>query len=153
MNTVPKEKIYLLQISDAYKLSVPMKPDVENEKGEVVGDSERGLRARGRWSRDFRPYPFHGGYLPVVQVAKAVLGTGFRGWFSMEVFDSGADGKAGEGTGQREVMSEMEMERFCRGAMESHQRLLEECADSGGWTPGRGHARKGSRVSLDGAWK
>jgi sugar phosphate isomerase/epimerase len=130
--TVPREKIYLLQISDAYKLSVPLKPDVQNEKGEIIGQGEGSLRARGRWSHDYRPYPFNGGFLPVVQVTKAVLGTGFRGWFSMEIFDSGADGKAAPGTGQREGMSEEEMVAFCKGAMESHRRLLEVCADSEG---------------------
>jgi hypothetical protein len=108
------------------------------------------LRARGRGSHDYRPFPFNGGFLPVVPVAKAVLGTGFRGWFSMEVFDSGADGKAGPGTGQREGMGEEEMAAFCRGAMKSHGRLLEECATEGVI---RGHKRKGSRVTLDGAWK
>ncbi len=153
--TVPKEKIYLLQISDAHKLSVPLKPDVENEKGEIVGQHEQGLRARARWSRDYRPYPFNGGYLPVVQVVKAVLGTGFRGWFSMEIFDSGADKKARPGTGQREGMAEDEMAVFCKGAMESHNRLLEECAREEG-RPGtshsNGHRRRGSRVTLDGAW-
>lgn len=130
--TVPREKIYVLQISDAYKLSVPMKVDVEDEKWEVIGQSEDGLRARGRWSHDYRPYPFNGGFLPVVQVAKAVLGTGFGGWFSIEVFDSGADAKSGPGTGQREGMKEDEMVAFCKGVMASHRRLLEECADSGG---------------------
>lgn len=39
----------------------------------------------------------------------------------MEVFDSGPDAKAGPGTGQREGMSESEMECFCKGAMESHK--------------------------------
>lgn len=152
-NTVPAEKIYLLQISDAYKLSVPMKPDAENEKGEVIGQSGEGLRARGRWSHDYRPYPFNGGYLPVTQVAKAVLGTGFRGWFSMEVFDSGPDKKAGPGTGQRDGMSEDEMKAFCKGAMESHKRLLDECASEGVQGNGSLHKRKGSRVTLDGAWR
>jgi hypothetical protein len=152
-NTVPAEKIYLLQISDAYKLSVPMKPDAENEKGELIGQSGEGLRARGRWSHDYRPYPFNGGYLPVTQVAKAVLSTGFRGWFSMEVFDSGPDKKAGPGTGQREGMSEDEMKAFCKGAMESHKRLLDECASEGVQGNGSLHKRKGSRVTLDGAWR
>lgn len=150
MKTVPKEKIYVLQISDAYKLGVPMKADVKNEKGEVMGHGPGGLRARGRWSHSYRPYPFNGGFLPVVQVAKAVLGTGFRGWFSMEVFDSGHNAKAGPGTGQREGMGEDEMVAFCNGAMESHRRLLESCADSEGWRPGNSHRRQRSRVA---PWK
>ncbi|ESZ96275.1 putative 3-dehydroshikimate dehydratase [Sclerotinia borealis F-4128] len=82
---------------------------------------------RSQWSHDYRPYPFNNGYLPVTEVARAVLGTGFRGWFSMEVFDGGADGK------WRDVLREKEeLEGFCRGAMEAHMRLLAECAGLGG---------------------
>lgn len=112
---IPKEKIYLLQISDAYKVPVPFSEDVEEGSG---------LRPRGRWSRDFRPYPFNGGYLPVVEVTKAVLATGFRGWFSLEVFDGGKDGKSGP----RE-RGENGMDVFCGGAMESVIKLLDACAD------------------------
>jgi hypothetical protein len=47
---------------------------------------EQGLRPRGRWSHDYRPLPYDGGYLLVVEVTKGVLATGFRGWMSIEVF-------------------------------------------------------------------
>jgi len=80
--TIPPTKIYLLQISDAYKPAKPI------ERKEVDG-----LRPRGRWSHDFRPMPYDGGYLPIEEVAKAVLKTGFRGYFSMEIFDGGPEGK------------------------------------------------------------
>lgn len=113
--SVPKEKIYLLQISDAYKPPRPL-------KNEAIED----LRPRGRWSHDFRPYPFGGGQYTeqVVVVAKAVLGTGSRAWFSTEVFDGGAkgDGVGGGMDGNLDV--------FCKGAMESHRKLLDACADS-----------------------
>ncbi len=104
--TIPKEKIYILQISDAYK---PPKP-LENRP-------INGLRPRGRWSHDFRPLPFGQGYLPVVDVTTAVLRTGFRGWFSTEVFDGGPDGK-----GIRYVFEE-----FAQKAEAAHRRLLESC--------------------------
>ncbi|KAL2039750.1 hypothetical protein N7G274_007609 [Stereocaulon virgatum] len=81
--TIPPEKIYILQISDAYKPIEPLDPTPD----------ESGLRPRGRWSSCLRPVPFDGGYLPVVDVAKAVLETGFRDWFSIEVFDGGPDGQ------------------------------------------------------------
>ncbi|KAI1445564.1 xylose isomerase-like protein [Annulohypoxylon stygium] len=81
--TVPSEKVYLLQISDAYKMDLPIEAKV----------NEEGLRPRGQWSHDYRPLPFNGGYLPVQGFLKAVLGTGFRGWLSIEVFDSKAPGK------------------------------------------------------------
>ncbi len=111
--TVPKEKIYLLQISDAYKPPQPL----ENKE-------LNGLRPRGRWSHDFRPYLWNGGYLTpqCVEFAKAVLGTGARCWFSTEVFDGGSNGKGG--------MKQYEKGEFCKGAMASCRRLLDECADS-----------------------
>ncbi|KAJ5776317.1 uncharacterized protein N7511_001328 [Penicillium nucicola] len=105
--TVPAEKIYLLQISDAYKVSPPL-------EDKVIG----GLRARGRWSHDYRPMPYDGGYLPIEDVARAVLRTGFRGWFSMEIFDSGPGGSG----------KKYEMGSYANRAMESMQALLKNCA-------------------------
>ncbi|KAL0932160.1 3-dehydroshikimate dehydratase [Colletotrichum truncatum] len=84
--TVPPEKIFFLQISDAYKVSPPLdaKPD------------ESGLRPRGRWSHDYRPLPYDGGYLPILQFLEAVMSTGFRGWLSIEVFDGKFEEKYGD---------------------------------------------------------
>ena len=109
--SIPPEKIYILQISDAYKPKKPLEPNPD----------ESGLRPRGRWSSCLRPAPFNGGYLPVVDVAKAVLKTGFRGWFSMEIFDGGPGG-----TGQ----DWSDMSAYAKKAMASHKRLLEEVAES-----------------------
>lgn len=103
--SVPADKIYLLQISDAYRVSPPMKPEPDDS----------GLRARGRWSHDYRPLPYDGGYLPIAQVAEAVLGTGFRGWFSTEVFD-----------GQFEKKYHDSLHKFARKAVDSHHKLLRE---------------------------
>ncbi|KAH6646018.1 3-dehydroshikimate dehydratase [Truncatella angustata] len=75
--TIPADKIYLLQISDAYKVDPPIEAKT----------NEEGLRPRGQWSHDYRPLPYAGGYLPIVEFLKAVLSTGFRGWLSIEVFD------------------------------------------------------------------
>ncbi|KAJ6072885.1 hypothetical protein N7467_010970 [Penicillium canescens] len=105
--TVPADKIYLLQISDAYKVSPPL-------EDKTVG----GLRAKGRWSHDYRPMPYSGGYLPIEDVARAVLRTGFRGWFSMEIFDSGP-----QGTGKK-----YDMGSFANKAMKSMQAFLKNCA-------------------------
>ncbi|KAK1967039.1 xylose isomerase-like TIM barrel [Colletotrichum sublineola] len=84
--TVPPEKVYFLQISDAYKVDPPLenKPD------------ESGLRPRGRWSHDYRPLPYDGGYLPILQFLEAVMSTGFRGWLSVEVFDGKFEDKYGD---------------------------------------------------------
>ena len=106
--TVPAEKIFFLQISDAYKPPQPFSKDVD----------ESGTRPRGRWSHDFRPLPYQG-YLPVVEVTKAVLRTGFRGWFSYETFDGGPDGKG----------RTYDLEAFAREAMQTQERLLKDCAD------------------------
>lgn len=75
--TIPADKIFVLQISDAYHMDPPMSNTLE-----------RGQPPRARWSRDYRPLPCDGGYLPVTDFLHAVLGTGFRGWLSVEVFDS-----------------------------------------------------------------
>ncbi|KAL9079614.1 MAG: hypothetical protein Q9157_001499 [Trypethelium eluteriae] len=106
--TVPKDKIYFLQISDAYKPKQPFDKEPD----------QSGTRPRGRWSHDFRPLPFEG-YLPVVDFTKAVLKTGFRGWFSYEIFDGGPDGKG----------KEYDMVPFARKAMECQKRLLQECTE------------------------
>ena len=58
------------------------------------------------------------GYLPVVEVTAAVLKTGFRGWFSMEVFDSGPDGEG----------KVYELKDFAENTMKSHRWLLEQAA-------------------------
>ncbi|KAI4865196.1 xylose isomerase-like protein [Hypoxylon rubiginosum] len=100
---VPPEKIYLLQISDAYKMEPPLEAKTNDE----------GLRSRGQWSHDYRTLPYDGGYLPVQGFLKAVLGTGFRSWLSIEVFD----GKGPE--------KYSDMLAFSKKAMSSLERLLQ----------------------------
>ncbi|GLA32863.1 xylose isomerase-like protein [Aspergillus phoenicis ATCC 13157] len=106
--TVPAEKIFLLQVSDAYKPPSPFEDAVVD-----------GARPRARWSHSFRPMPYHGGYLPIEEVGRAVLRTGFRGWFSMEIFDGGVNG-------DEEIE---DVGKFAREAMGSMRRFLERCAD------------------------
>lgn len=107
--TIPGTKIYVLQISDAYKPPTPFEDVVKG-----------GLRPRGQWSHDFRPMPYDGGYLPIEDVARAVLKTGFRGYFSMEIFDSGPDGKG----------KDYELGPFAKKTMESMQRLFKNVAET-----------------------
>lgn len=104
--TVPPEMIYFFQIRDAYKMEPPMEKKVD----------ESGLRPRGRWSHGYRPIPFDGGYLPVVEVVRAVLGMGYRGWFSVEVFDGKEKGEMGE---------------VAKKAMRMHERLMKEAGGEG----------------------
>ena len=108
--TVPGDKIYLLQVSDAYKVSPPL-------EDKVIG----GLRPRGRWSHDFRPMPYDGGYLPIEDFARAVLQTGFRGWFSVEIFDGGPEGKG----------RTYDINEYAKKAMANMQKLLDNCATEG----------------------
>ncbi|KAI5922336.1 xylose isomerase-like protein [Camillea tinctor] len=102
--TVPPEKIYLLQISDAYKMDPPLEAKVNRE----------GLRPKGQWSHDYRPLPYDGGYLPVEDFVNAVLRTGFKGWLSVEVFDSKAPGKYSD------------MAEYGKKAMASLEKLLQQ---------------------------
>ena len=68
----------------------------------------------------YRPVPFaKDAYLPVVEMAKGVLGTGFRGWFSVEVFDAGTDGKG----------LNYELDDYARQCASSTKELIDRCAD------------------------
>ena len=107
---VPREKIYILQISDAYRVHLPDKLDAE------------GKRPRVQWSSSLRPLPYEGGYLPIVPMARAVWETGFRGWWSMEVFDGGSSGTAMK----REDWEGKKGEDYARRAMASLRRFVGE---------------------------
>jgi sugar phosphate isomerase/epimerase len=98
--TVPREKIFILQISDAYRMTHPI------EAGK--------MRPRCAWSHDYRPLPCGGGYLPVEGFLKAVLDTGFRSWLSVEVFDSTDEGDQTD-------------EEYAKRAMMSLRKLVDEC--------------------------
>lgn len=104
--TVPADKIFLLQISDAYKMDTPI-PDKTDKDG---------LRPRGQWSHDYRPLPYDGGYLPTNDFLKATLDTGFKGWLSIEVFD-------GKGPEKYD-----EMQQFADKAMKSLERMVDDCS-------------------------
>lgn len=108
---VPGDKIYFLQISDAYRMQPPLSDRLEPE------DEDQGLRPRGRWSHDYRPLPYDGGYLPIADFTRAVLETGFRGWLSVEVFDGEFEKKYGD-----------DLEGFAEKANSSTRRLVEEAA-------------------------
>ncbi|ORY55623.1 3-dehydroshikimate dehydratase [Pseudomassariella vexata] len=101
--TVPADRIYLLQISDAYKMDTPIEAKT----------NEDGLRPRGQWSHRYRPLPYDGGYLPVKEFLTAVMDTGFNGWFSVEVFDPGGQKKS------------VDMGDYSKKAMDSLGKLLQ----------------------------
>jgi sugar phosphate isomerase/epimerase len=97
---------YFLQISDAYRMDPPL-----DDKAD-----ENGMRPRARWSSAYRPLPYQG-YLPCADFTRAVLQTGFRDWFSYEIFDEGPDGKG----------KDYDMDEFAKTAMQTQDRLLAEC--------------------------
>lgn len=104
-STIPASKIFFLQISDAYRMDPPLEDKADSN----------GMRPRARWSSAYRPLPYQG-YLPCADFARAVLQTGFRGYFSYEVFDQGPDGKG----------KDYEMGEFAMEAMGTQERLLRE---------------------------
>ncbi len=72
---VPPEKIFVLQISDAYKMDPPFRcPTICQQP-------------RSKWNDNHRALPLDGGYLPVHDVVRATLNTGYRSWLSIEVTD------------------------------------------------------------------
>ncbi|KAL4966614.1 sugar phosphate isomerase/epimerase family protein [Aspergillus stella-maris] len=83
ISTVPKEKIFYIQLSDAEKFDPPF-----SEKHEWYVEGEA---PEFTWSKHARPYPLereYGGYTPVVEIVRAwVRESGFGGWISMEIFD------------------------------------------------------------------
>ncbi|KAI5817245.1 sugar phosphate isomerase [Pyronema omphalodes] len=83
VETVPLEKIYYVQLSDAMKLSTPI------GEGHEWWDSK--MKPNMIWSRNARLFPCEeelGGYLPVLEMFSAwVFELGYRGWVSMELFN------------------------------------------------------------------
>ncbi|TVY53040.1 3-dehydroshikimate dehydratase, partial [Lachnellula suecica] len=61
-DNVPAEKIYVLQLSDAYRPPAPFKADGENGEANEEGPDGSRIRARSKWSHDFRPYLYNEGY-------------------------------------------------------------------------------------------
>ncbi|KAK9895327.1 putative 3-dehydroshikimate dehydratase [Cystobasidium minutum MCA 4210] len=110
--TIPADKIFYFQISDAQKMNPPI-----NEK-HPAWDGE--TPARGLWSHDYRPLPYQtdkGAYLPVEECTAAVLKTGYRGPFSYEVF-------YGEDMSKDDPKVP---ERWAQDSMKCHKRLMEAC--------------------------
>ena len=79
VKTVDIKKVLYIQVVDAEKMQDPL---VEGHAFHVEGQP-----ARMSWSRNARLFPGEGGYLPVMEVAKAIItGLGYKGWVSMELF-------------------------------------------------------------------
>ncbi|KAL7006975.1 hypothetical protein EMMF5_003559 [Cystobasidiomycetes sp. EMM_F5] len=110
--TIPADKIFYFQISDAQKMDPPINESHPAWNGQ---DPPRCL-----WSHDYRPLPYEtdkGAYLPVEECTAAVLRTGYRGPFSYEIF-YGADMSKDD----KDVPA-----RWTKRSMDTHKRLMEAC--------------------------
>ncbi|KZO96854.1 xylose isomerase-like protein [Calocera viscosa TUFC12733] len=107
--SVPGSKIFYLQISDGAKLEPPL------GRGNALDDRwKTGWESRQVWSGARRPLPFHGGYLPVLEITEAVLATGFRaGYLSYEIFEK-----------EQEDEDPGIPERYAKEGMKTHERLM-----------------------------
>lgn len=79
--TVEVEKIFYVQVVDAERLSSPLD---QSHPFHVEGQP-----TRMNWSRNARLFPFEyerGGYLPILDVARAFFDLGYEGWVSLELF-------------------------------------------------------------------
>jgi 4-hydroxyphenylpyruvate dioxygenase len=81
IKTVDARKVFFVQIVDGERLSAPL----------VVGHPfyVEGQPSRMNWSRNARLFAFEesrGGYLPILEIARAFFDIGFEGWVSMELF-------------------------------------------------------------------
>jgi 4-hydroxyphenylpyruvate dioxygenase len=112
LNTVTKDKIYYIQLSDAERIEPPLGPGhawwVDGQKPNMT------------WSRNARLFPLEvdtGGYLPVVRLFEAwIFEWGYRGWVSLEIFNRS--------------MSESDAsvpQTHAKRGMESWRNLIEKC--------------------------
>lgn len=107
---LPLDKLFYLQLCDGEKLDPPY--------SNAHPWYDPALQPAHVWSNEARPFPFeaeYGGYMPVVEVAKAFLvDLGFTGWVSLETFD------------RRMREAEHEPRRNARRAAKSWKRLEAE---------------------------
>ncbi|THH18800.1 hypothetical protein EW146_g2246 [Bondarzewia mesenterica] len=77
LSGIPGDKVFLYQIADAQRPTSPI-------------PSTPSAPARMTWSRASRLFPCEtelGAYLPVAKFSDAVMKTGYKGWWSLEVFN------------------------------------------------------------------
>ncbi|PGG98645.1 hypothetical protein AJ79_08800 [Helicocarpus griseus UAMH5409] len=81
IRTIDPAKVFFVQVVDAERLPIPL------VKGHPFYHEQQ--PARMSWSRNARLFAFEedrGGYLPIIDVARAFVATGFQGWWSLELF-------------------------------------------------------------------
>lgn len=89
IKSVPADKVFFMQVGDARKLPQPLEPSPNKDEPRP---------ARMIWSRANRLYPGEvdqGAFMPVTDFVRAVcLGAGYKGPWSIEVFNSSLDDNA-----------------------------------------------------------
>lgn len=94
METTPGlvDKLFYIQLSDAERIDPPLSPS------HPFFDPAQAPHMQ--WSRNARLFPCEhdrGGYLPIIEIARALFEKlGFRGWVSLEIF-SRTMSEVGEG--------------------------------------------------------
>ncbi|KAL8283694.1 hypothetical protein RQP46_005489 [Phenoliferia psychrophenolica] len=89
VKTVPGDRVFYIQLVDAERLEVPLAP-LGAEEGSESPYYVKGQQPGMSWSRNCRLFPYEterGAYMPVEQVCKAFVETGFKGWVSFELFN------------------------------------------------------------------
>ncbi|KAK4705465.1 hypothetical protein P7C70_g734, partial [Phenoliferia sp. Uapishka_3] len=89
VRTIPGERVFYIQLVDAERLEVPLAP-LDSEEGSLSPYYTKGQQPGMSWSRNCRLFPYEterGAYMPIEQVCKAFIETGFKGWVSFELFN------------------------------------------------------------------
>ncbi|TAQ87295.1 hypothetical protein B7494_g4396 [Chlorociboria aeruginascens] len=127
VRTVPKNRIYVLQISDAYKLPRTTVAD-QAETNQSTNGTGVAIPKRD-WCNDYRTFPGGKGCLPVGDIVQAILNTGYRGYLSLETYDGGPDGGKSDTSGRRGRVDEAGFDDFARKGKRALDALLEQCVN------------------------
>lgn len=82
VKTIPGDRVFYIQIVDAERLSPPLAA-LGSKDGSKSPYYVEGQHPCMSWSRNCRLFPYEedrGGFMPIEQVTKAFLATGFKGW-------------------------------------------------------------------------
>ena len=114
LRKIDVRKIWYIQVVDGERLSSPLN---ENHPFYL-----KGRPCRMSWSRNARLFAFEenrGGYMPVLEVTKAIMDAGFEGWCSLELFHrdlARKDESVPAEYAERGMVSFREMDRRLNGA-------------------------------------
>ena len=79
---IPGDKVFYIQLVDAERLNIPLAP-LGSEKGSLSPYYVKDQQPRMSWSRNCRLFPYEterGAYMPIEEICRAFVETGFKGW-------------------------------------------------------------------------